>query len=100
MKSALNEITSSFVAFQREAEERMLAFEERRMAIDRETDDRHRREDREHELVMYRLLAGMQSEQATPAAPPVQVDWAVQHAPTTSSNSHADVNTPNSYFHL
>ena len=57
MKSAVNEATSSFVAFQREAEQRVLAFDKRRMATDRETNDRREREDREHELVMFRLLA-------------------------------------------
>ena len=44
----------------------MLAFEERRLEADRQVEDRGRKEDREHELVMFRLLAGMQSGQAAP----------------------------------
>ena len=43
LKSALQEATSTFICYQREAEKRMLAFEEWRMAADRETEDRCRR---------------------------------------------------------
>ena len=68
----------SFITFQRESEQRMLSFEERRMAKESETDDRRLGEAREHELVMYRLLAGVPSGQATP------VGWAEQHAPCSN----------------
>ena len=68
----------SFITFQRESEQRMLSFEERRVAEESETDDRRLGEAREHELVMYRLLAGMPSGQATP------VGWAEQHAPRSN----------------
>ena len=97
MKTALNDATTTFISYQKEAEQRMLEFEERRLKADRETEDRHRKEDKEHELRMLRLLASMQSGYAAPPTQPMQ---AVQHPSNLQPRFEYNDGTSSSYFQL
>ena len=95
MRTALNEATETFIAYQKEAEQRMRAFEKGRLEANRQVEDRRQKEDREHELVMFRLLAGMQSGQA---APHIQQMHNSSNTQPSHTYPHNDPST--SYFQL
>ena len=54
------------VTHMEDADNRMMEYEERRLAADRDLLDRLRQANREHELAMGRILAGMQSARMPP----------------------------------
>ena len=74
LEATLEKTMSSFLKYQREAEERFEDREEKRRREDREAAEREREKERQHELRLFSMLSGhMNSPHQTPAmAPPQQ----------------------------
>ena len=66
LQTAINEAMATVITHMEDADNRMMEYEERRLAADRDLLDRLRQANREHELAMGRILAGMQSARMPP----------------------------------
>ena len=66
LQTAINEAMATVITHMEDADNRMMEYEERRLAADRDLLDRLRQANREHELAMGRILAGMQSARMSP----------------------------------
>ena len=66
LQTLVNEAMAIVVNHMEDAENRMVESEERRLAADDDLLGRLRQENRDHELAMARILAGMQSARMPP----------------------------------